>query len=698
MIELKLTATFSHSTASFHFQDGLDKEKNEIRLPVRNGQMVKRIVAIKTPVSEFHFSPMTGKGRFCIDHLRFARLPTGFAVNRMIRKIQRSHATYRGKKVKEIKRIVQWQADKGALPFNHRLYAVYSQAFDERLPSQSYENWIETHEAPLFSDRKAIKKTIAAFANPPLISVILPVYNTDAHFLVQCIQSVIDQSYPRWELCIADDASTDPSVASILRSFAQKDDRIKVVFRETNGHISAASNSALALASGQYIALLDHDDKLAEHALFFVAKSINAHPEAKIIYSDEDKIDENGCRKDPHFKSDWNPDLLLSQNYISHLGVYRQELVAAVGGFRQGVEGSQDYDLLLRCAARIDDREIVHIPHVLYHWRAIHGSAALAAGEKTYTTLAGIKALKNFFRIRNRNAEIHSGPVANTYRVVYPIPDPAPLVSLIVPTRDQFELLSRCISSILDKTSYPNYEILILDNRSADDETLDYLRTIKKHEAVKVIRYDHPFNFSAINNFGAQKARGSILGLVNNDIEVISPDWLTEMVSHAIRPEIGCVGAKLYYPDERIQHAGVVLGIGGVAGHSHKCVHKSNPGYFSRLLLVQNLSAVTAACLVVRKLVFEQVGGLNESDLTIAFNDVDLCLRIQQAGYRNLWTPYAELVHHESISRGAEDSPEKIERFERETEYMKTRWGKALVQDRYYSPNLTLVKEDFSLA
>jgi GT2 family glycosyltransferase len=288
--------------------------------------------------------------------------------------------------------------------------------------------------------------------------------------------------------------------------------------------------------------------------------------------------------------------------------------------------------------------------------------------------------------------------VANTYRVAHPIPDPAPLVSLIVPTRDQFEVVSRCVSSILEKTSYPNYEIVVLDNRSEDRETLDYLRAVEKHEAVRVIRYDHPFNFSAINNFGAQKASGSILGLVNNDIEVLSPDWLSEMVSHAIRPEIGCVGAKLYYPDDRIQHAGVILGIGGVAGHSHKYTHKSSPGYFSRLLLVQNLSAVTAACMVVRKSVFNQVGGLNESDLAIAFNDVDLCLRIRQAGYRNLWTPFAELIHHESISRGAEDSPEKIERFNRETEYMKTRWGQALLEDPYYSPNLTLAKEDFSLA
>jgi GT2 family glycosyltransferase len=348
--------------------------------------------------------------------------------------------------------------------------------------------------------------------------------------------------------------------------------------------------------------------------------------------------------------------------------------------------------------AGVADSEIVHIPHVLYHWRAVHGSTALAADEKDYTTAAGIKALENYARISNIDAEISKGYLANTYRVAYPIPDPEPLVSLIIPTRDQFEMLSRCISSIIEKTSYPNYEIVILDNQSEEKGTIDYFQTVEKEEAVRVFHYDHPFNFSAINNYGVGKAKGDIIGFVNNDIEVISPNWLTEMVSHATRQKVGCVGAKLYYPDERIQHAGVILGIGGVAGHSHKYVHKSNPGYFSRLLLVQNLSAVTAACMVVRKSVFDQVGGFNESDLAVAFNDVDLCLRVKKAGYRNLWTPYAELFHHESVSRGSEDSPEKIERFKRETAYMKEQWGRALVDDPCYSPNLTLVTEDFSLA
>ena len=292
---------------------------------------------------------------------------------------------------------------------------------------------------------------------------------------------------------------------------------------------------------------------------------------------------------------------------------------------------------------------------------------------------------------------MESGPVPNTYRLIYPVPDPAPLVSLLIPTRDECEILARCISSIVDKTTYSNYEILILDNQSRDPETLDYLFSIQQKENIRVIPYDYPFNFSAINNFGARQAKGEVLGLVNNDVEVISPDWLTEMVSHTIRPGTGCVGAKLYYPDGRIQHAGVILGIGGVAGHSHKYFQKSSYGYFSRLLLTQNVSAVTAACLLVRKRIFDQVNGLDEKNLAIAFNDVDFCLKVREAGYRNVWTPYAELVHHESISRGGEDSAEKIDRFNRETQYMKRKWKNVLSQDPYYSPHLSREKEDFSI-
>ena len=532
-----------------------------------------------------------------------------------------------------------------------------------------------------------------------VISVIMPTYNTPEVFLRRAIESVVAQSYPYWELCIADDASTQTHVRHVLEEYARRDARIKVKFREENGHISAASNSALELATGDYVALLDHDDELAPHALQFVVHTISMEPAAQIIYSDEDKIDEEGNRSDPHFKSDWNPDLFFSQNYISHLCVYRRDLLQRIGGFREGVEGSQDQDLLLRCLSHVKTSAIVHIPKVLYHWRMAKGSTALASSEKSYTTEAGIKALTDFFDAQGRkDIKVELGLAPNTYRICYPIPDPEPLVSMLIPTRDMLVVLEPCIRSILEKTTYGNYEIIIIDNESVEPDTLEYFERIQiQDHRVRVLPYHHPFNYSAINNYGVQHARGELIGLINNDIEVISPQWLTEMVSHAVRPDIGCVGAKLYYDDETIQHAGVIVGLGGVAGHSHKNYPRDASGYVQRLKIVQNLSAVTAACLVVRKSVYEQVGGLEEAGLRVAFNDVDFCLKVREAGHRNLWTPYAELYHHESKSRGFEDTPEKVERFNSEIEFVKSKWGDNLRRDPYYNQNLTLVREDFSL-
>jgi glycosyltransferase involved in cell wall biosynthesis len=564
-------------------------------------------------------------------------------------------------------------------------------------PVVPYMLWISKYETPEFQNLDAIQSEYAALSLKPLISVVMPTYNTPERFLRRAIDSVLGQSYPHWELCIADDASSDPDVRRLLQEYQAKDARIRVAYRSTNGHISAASNSALELAEGDYVAFLDHDDELAPHALHFAAKALNKHPGAKILYSDEDKIDEEGNRHDPHFKSDWNPDLFLSQNYISHLGIYSARMVREAGGFRVGYEGSQDYDLALRCFATVKDWEVVHIPKVLYHWRTLKGSTARQASEKSYTSDAGIKALADYLAQTAAPAHVERGRVPNTYRVVWQIPEPAPLVSLMIPTRDMQEMLAKCVDSILEKTTYPNYEIIILDNRSQQPETLAWFEQLQGNDRIRVVKYDHPFNYSAINNFGVRHAKGEIIGLINNDIEVISPGWLTEMTAHACRPEIGCVGAKLHYPDGRIQHAGVVVGLGGIAGHSHKYYDLDAPGYFHRLSLVQNYSAVTAACLLVRRSIYEQVGGLNESELKVAFNDVDFCLRVREAGFRNLWSPYATLYHHESISRGAEDSVEKQNRFLGEIEYMKRAWGGKLLRDPSYSPNLTLDREDFSI-
>lgn len=559
-----------------------------------------------------------------------------------------------------------------------------------------YSYWQLENETIKYND---VRVLLESFDYNPLISILVPVYNPQKALLIECIESVLSQSYSKWQLCLADDNSSEEYVKEVLKHYQELDSRINVVFRDENGHISAATNSALAIAEGEWTALLDHDDLLHEHALFNVIKVINKNSCVEFIYSDEDKLDVNGKRVDPHFKSRWNLDLLYSQNYVSHLGVYKTNIINDIGGFRKGYEGSQDYDLLLRYSREIDHANIIHIPMVLYHWRMVEGSTALASDEKSYTTNAGIKALKDHLESLGEDATVEAGSAANMYKVNWPSVNAdkrEPLVSLIIPTYNGYEITKQAIESIFNKTNYQNYEILLVDNNSSDSAALEYFEQLDKNQKVTVLRYPHPFNYSAINNFAAEQANGEIIGLINNDVEVINPEWLTEMVSHAQRNDIGCVGAMLYFDNDTIQHAGVICGLGGVAGHSHKHFPKDHPGYFFRLKLVQNLSAVTAACLLVRKSVFEEVQGLNEQDLTIAFNDVDFCLKVQAAGYRNLWTPYAELYHYESITRGAEDNPEKIARFNKEVDYMKDTWGTDKKTDPCYSPNLTTAREDFS--
>jgi glycosyltransferase involved in cell wall biosynthesis len=562
-----------------------------------------------------------------------------------------------------------------------------------------YEKWCEQHEALGEADRAAIAEHIAAFKRRPLFSVVMPVYNTADELLEKAVQSVVDQLYPNWELCIADDASTEPHVRTILERFAAADSRIKVTFRPKNGHICEATNSALALATGDYVALFDHDDVLAKTALYEVASEIDAHPDAQFIYSDEDKIDTEDRRFDPYFKPDWNPDLNSGQNYTSHLSVYRTELIRSLGGFRKGFEGSQDWDLFLRAIERIPASAIRHIPKLLYHWRAVPGSTALQPAEKTYPMEAARLALADHFKRRGEAVELLPVP-GDHWRIKYPVPSPAPLVSLIIPTRNALKLVRQAVQSILAITDYPNFEIVVVDNESDDPDTIAYLDGLSKggNPRVRVIAYHAPFNYSAINNFAVRETRAPVIGLLNSDVEAIEKGWLSEMVSQACRPGIGAVGAMLYYPTNTVQHAGVILGLGGVAGHPYKEFPRGDQGQKNRLRLVQNYSAVTAACLVMQKDRYLEVGGLNEKDLSIAFNDVDLCCKLIKAGYRNLWTPYAELYHHESATRGTDNTPEKRARFQSEIEYMTNTWGNLLMTDPAYNPNLTLVGEDFSPA
>lgn len=553
-----------------------------------------------------------------------------------------------------------------------------------------YHAWIAEHDSLTPAMRADIRRRIDLFAHKPSFSIIVPTYNTNPQYLREMIQAVKQQIYSNWELCIADDASSDPRVREILLEESARDPRIKVTFRETNGHISEASNSALALASGNFFALLDHDDVIPDHALFMVAQSINRHPEAKMFFSDEDKLNADGERTAPYFKSDWNREMMLAQNMFTHLAVFEAALVREAGGFRKGFEGSQDHDLTLRCAFLAGDDNIVHIPHVLYHWRIAEGSTAKSSGEKPYTVEAAIRAVENHLK-RNHVAatvrQLENG--VPMLRVHYTVPTPAPLVSLLIPTRDRVDLLRQCIDSVIRMTTYSNYEIVVIDNGSEKLETHQYFDKIRMHPNVRILRDDSPFNYSTINNRAAAQSKGTYLCLLNNDIEVISPDWLEEMVGLASQPGNGAVGAALWYPNDTLQHGGIITGIGGVAGHMHSLLRRGDYGYFARASITQNLSAVTAACLVIRKSIYDEVGGLDEL-LAVAFNDVDFCLRVRQAGYRNVWTPHAELYHHESASRGSDLSGEKLARFAKEVRFMQDRWTTKLDQDPAYNPNLSL--------
>jgi glycosyltransferase involved in cell wall biosynthesis len=550
-------------------------------------------------------------------------------------------------------------------------------------------------------DAKAIAHMRAALGTlpqRPLFSILMPTYNTQPSWLRRAIDSILAQTYPDWELCVADDASTAPEIRLILGNYAARDPRIKVQFRPTNSGIAAASNTALAMATGDFIALVDHDDELRQDALFHIACEINRHPDAELIYSDEDKINARGYRCDPYFKPDWNYDLFLSHNLITHLAAYRTARVREIGGFRSGFEGAQDYDLALRFVIGLPAGEIRHIPRLLYHWRQHAGSTAYSPAAKAYAPAAARRAIAEHLRTRGIDAEVLPAPGApQCHRVKYLLPNPPPLVTVIIPTRNRIDLLKPCVESILSRTAYAGFDILIIDNGSDEPETIGYLDSLAAVPRITIRRDNRSFNFSALMNAAVAQARGEVIILMNNDIEAIDNDWLSEMVSHAVRPEIGAVGARLWYPDFTLQHGGIVLGIGAVAGHAHKRLRRGLHGHAHRAILIQDFSAVTGACLAVRKAVYREVGGLDET-LAVAFNDVDFCLRVGAVGYRVLWTPYAELVHHESASRGYDTTSERQERIAKEAELMKVRWGKLLEADPAYNPNLTHERQDFSYA
>ncbi|HDV4121989.1 glycosyltransferase family 2 protein [Enterococcus faecalis] len=565
----------------------------------------------------------------------------------------------------------------------------------EKLRNQaSYPNWLARNEV---LDIEAMTQEIATFHYQPKISIVMPVYNVEEKWLRLCIDSILNQVYTNWELCMADDASTDPNVKKILTEYQQLDERIRVVFREQNGHISEATNSALAIATGEFVALLDNDDELAINAFYEVVKVLNENPKLDLIYSDEDKIDMDGNRSDPAFKPDWSPDLLLGTNYISHLGVYRRSILEEIGGFRKGYEGSQDYDLVLRFTEKTTKERIKHIPKVLYYWRMLPTSTAVDQGSKGYAFEAGLRAVQDALVRRGINGHATHGAANGLYDVYYDI-ESEKLVSIIIPTKNGYKDVQRCVSSIIEKTTYQNYEIIMADNGSTDPKMHELYAEFEQQLPGRffVESIDIPFNFSTINNRAAKKAHGEYLLFLNNDTEVITENWLTLMVSFAQQERIGCVGAKLLYPNNTVQHAGVILGLGGVAGHGHYGYPHGDLGYFGRLAINVNYSAVTAACLLMKKADFDAVGGFEEA-FTVAFNDVDLCLKVQALGRDNVWLHEAELYHFESQTRGYDDKGKKKKRFEQEKVMMEEKWGPLIENDPFYNPNLTRDIPNFSL-
>jgi GT2 family glycosyltransferase/glycosyltransferase involved in cell wall biosynthesis len=550
----------------------------------------------------------------------------------------------------------------------------------------SYALWIEENE-PGEADLLKQRDEAEALPHRPLISIIVPVFETDREMLAKMIESVIAQTYGNWELCIADGNSSRPYVREMLRSYAARDRRIKIKYLQENKHIAGNSNESLSLAEGAFVGFLDHDDELAPFALFEVVRFLNENPSTDFVYSDEDKINVEGKRSMPFFKPDWSPDLLLSVNYICHFAVLRNTIIKAIGGFRNGYEGAQDYDLFLR-ASRISSG-IGHIPKILYHWREHERSTAANVSQKGYADESGIAALTDFFESNHINAYVTPSMMKTNYVVRYSIPG-SPLISIIIPFKDKVDLLQKCIDSILEKTAYKEYEILLISNRSNEEKTFRYLDSLSKNEKIRVLTFENEFNYSKINNYAVQFARGDILLFLNNDTEVIESEWLNFMLEHAHRKEVGAVGCKLLFPDNRIQHAGVIVGITGFAGHVFAGLTDHSYNYFGSTDFVRDYLAVTGACLMVRREVFDEVGGFNESFI-VCGSDVDFCLRIHSRGYRNIYTPYAVLFHREAASRGTyipmidfQLSLESYEKF-------------LGIRDPYYNPNLTLLKTDCSL-
>ncbi len=590
------------------------------------------------------------------------------------------------------KRLTPYNIKKGVRYLKHYgvkgFYARLLERFEER--EVEYQEWYEKNKP---SEEELARQRKKKWKNPVVISVLVPAYRTPEVFLKQMMESVLFQTYPYLELCIADGSGTDDSVENVVKEYQKKDPRVRYRRLEKNEGIAGNTNAAIEMASGDYLALFDHDDLLSPNALFEVASAIEKE-KADVIYTDEDKVTSDLKEHfQPHFKPDFNPDLLCANNYICHLFVVKRSLALKLGGQDPAYDGAQDYDFIFRCTENAE--KIVHVAKILYHWRVHQASTADNPSSKLYAFDAGKRAIEAHLARIGAKAEVSHTKDLGFYRVKYQVQG-NPMVSIVIPNKDEKETLKKCLESIWKKTSYPNYEIILVENNSTTQEIRDYYKELDGKKRVRVVYWDKEFNYSAINNFGISYAEGEYILCLNNDITVISPDWLEELLANCQRPEVGIVGARLYYPDNTIQHAGIVLGMGGCAGSLFVGLARSRGGYLHKAALQQDLSAVTAACFMVKKEVFEKVGGFEEK-LAVAFNDVDFCLKVRHAGYLVVYDPYAELYHHESKTRGYENTEAKKRRFQEEIEYMRCHWMPDILRDPYYNENLSLKASDYSL-
>ena len=564
----------------------------------------------------------------------------------------------------------------------------------ERFESEAvpYEAWYEQYrpDEKILEEQKKKRFPIA-----PLISVTVPAFRTPEEFLRRMLDSLLAQTYGNWELCLANGSSEDEDMLRVLAEYAKRDSRIRFENLEKNLGIAENTNRALFMARGEFVGLLDHDDLLAPNALFEIVKALQKEPDAQVFYTDEDKVTADGEEHfQPHLKPDFNLDLLRSNNYICHFFVAKRELIKKAGGFRAEYEGAQDYDFIFRCVEKAE--KIVHVTEILYHWRTNSSSTAYNPASKMYAFEAGRRAISAHLERSGVKGIVTHTKDLGFYRVQYPL-EGEPLVSIIIPNKDESETLAACLQSIREKTTYKNYEILIVENNSTTDEIFAYYEELAHEENIRLLRWEKEFNYSAINNFAARKARGEYLLFLNNDVTVITPQWLEELLGVCQRPEVGAAGVKLLYPDNTIQHAGCVIGIGGIAGSMFVDMPAERSGYLHKASIMQDMSAVTAACMMMKKKVFEEVGGFAEK-LAVAFNDMDLCLRVNKAGHLVVYDPDVQLYHAESKTRGAEDSKEKVRRFQREIEYMRCHWMHILKNgDPYYNKNLSLTRWDYSL-